>query len=139
MPDMSSRHVIYLLLPRKVQQGKLENPRQDNRAESVKTCYCKTQRTSSGGAHLNISDVYERIRVTAHHQRRRHLVRCQRWQRQLRLHHTQCSVITTVSLTDRRTQNFWDYLSASRWNNLSDMPITASVQSAITTPRDSSI
>ena len=38
------------------------------------------------------------------------------------------AVITTVSLTDREIQSCWVKFSASRWNNLSDMPITACLQ-----------
>ena len=33
------------------------------------------------------------------------------------------AVIPAVSLTDIELPNFWVYFSASRWNNLSDMPI----------------
>ena len=36
------------------------------------------------------------------------------------------ALITTESLTDREFLNFRDQFSAPRWNNLSDMPITAS-------------
>ena len=38
------------------------------------------------------------------------------------------AVITTVSLTHIEIQNFWVSFSASSWNNLSDMPITARQQ-----------
>ena len=37
------------------------------------------------------------------------------------------AVITTVSLTDREVLNFRVSFSASRWNNISDMAITAYV------------
>ena len=39
-------------------------------------------------------------------------------------HPASIPVITTAPLTDRENQNFWVSFSASRWNNLSNMPIT---------------